>query len=104
MRVFKDVTYVFPRNPGGGVILGGCRIDDDWNGEVDLVFAEDIKRRCVKLAPELGRVEDLRVLSHGVGLRREFFLLGFGLRAFERKIARQLSAAMTWFLLTENSQ
>jgi hypothetical protein len=27
------------RNPGGGVILGGCRVDKDWNGEVNLEFA-----------------------------------------------------------------
>lgn len=70
-RVNKDTTYVFPRNPGGGVILGGCRFDGEWDGEVDLEFAEDIKRRCCELAPELGRPEELKVLQHGVGLRRE---------------------------------
>jgi D-amino-acid oxidase len=68
-RVAQDTTYVFPRNPGGGVVLGGCRFDNEWSGEVDLDFAEDIKRRCCKLAPELGRPEDLKVISHGVGLR-----------------------------------
>ncbi|KAL5318850.1 hypothetical protein ACEPPN_013917 [Leptodophora sp. 'Broadleaf-Isolate-01'] len=68
-RVNKDTTYVFPRNPGGGVILGGCRFDGEWDGEVDLEFAEDIKRRCCELAPELGRPEELKVLQHGVGLR-----------------------------------
>ncbi|KAI9054274.1 hypothetical protein LZ554_001442 [Drepanopeziza brunnea f. sp. 'monogermtubi'] len=68
-RVNRDTTYVFPRNPGGGVILGGCRIDNEWGADVDLAFAEDIKRRCCKLAPELGRPEDLKVLQHGVGLR-----------------------------------
>jgi len=68
-RVNKDTTYVFPRNPGGGVILGGCRFDNEWSGEVDLEFAEDIKRRCCELAPELGKPEDLKVIQHGVGLR-----------------------------------
>ncbi|KAL2069527.1 hypothetical protein VTL71DRAFT_14206 [Oculimacula yallundae] len=68
-RVNKDTTYVFPRNPGGGIVLGGCRFDGEWSGEVDLEFAEDIKRRCCELAPELGRPEELRVLQHGVGLR-----------------------------------
>lgn len=71
-RVNKDTTYVFPRNPSNGVILGGCRFDNEWNGEVDLDFAEDIMRRCCALAPELGKPEDLKVISHGVGLRREF--------------------------------
>ncbi len=71
-RVDNDATYVFPRNPGGGIILGGCRMDGVWDGEVDLEFAEDIKRRCCELVPELGKPEDLKVLQHGVGLRREF--------------------------------
>ncbi|KAL3417184.1 d-amino acid [Phlyctema vagabunda] len=68
-RVNKDTTYVFPRNPGGGVILGGCRLDNEWDGAVDLDFAEDIKRRCCALAPELGKPEDLKVIEHSVGLR-----------------------------------
>ncbi|KAE8453321.1 hypothetical protein EG329_011388 [Mollisiaceae sp. DMI_Dod_QoI] len=68
-RVNKDTTYVFPRNPGGGVILGGCRFDNEWDGEVDLEFAEDIKKRCCALAPELGKPEDLKVIHHAVGLR-----------------------------------
>jgi len=71
-RVNKDTTYVFPRLPGGGVILGGCRVDNEWNGDIDLDFAEDIKRRCCALAPELGKPEDLKVLQHAVGLRRKF--------------------------------
>lgn len=32
-------------------------------------FAEDIKRRCCALAPELGKPEDLKVIKHGLGLR-----------------------------------
>ena len=34
-------------------------------------FAELIKQRCCALVPELGRPEDLKVIKHGVGLRRE---------------------------------
>jgi hypothetical protein len=59
------------------VILGGCRQEGNWDGKVDLEFAEDIKRRCCALCPELGKPEELQVVSHGVGLRREcFFSLG----------------------------
>lgn len=76
-RVNKDTTYVFPRGPHNGVILGGVRLDNEWNGDVDLDFAEDIKRRCCALAPELGKPADLRVIYHGVGLRREFDLSRF---------------------------
>ena len=53
------------------MILGGCRMDNIWDGEVDLEFAENIKRRCCALVPELGKPEDLKVLHHGVGLRRK---------------------------------
>ncbi|KAG9698446.1 putative D-amino acid oxidase, partial [Aureobasidium melanogenum] len=68
-RVNKDTTYVFPRGPHNGVVLGGVRLDNVWNGDVDIEFAEDIKRRCCALAPELGKPEDLKVIYHGVGLR-----------------------------------
>jgi D-amino-acid oxidase len=76
-RIFKDTTYVFPRGSQGGIILGGCRMDGNWNGEPDMEFADDIIRRCVELVPGLGTVEEVkgRVLLHGVGLRREFFSL-----------------------------
>lgn len=69
-RVDSDTIYVFPRQRRGGVILGGCRVENDWNGEVILDFAEDIKRRCCALVPELGKPEDLKVIFHAVGLRR----------------------------------
>lgn len=68
-----EATHIFPRGNGGssGVILGGCRQKGDWNGEPDLGFAEVIKRRCCALVPELGLPDDLRVIKHGVGLRRK---------------------------------
>ena len=73
-RVASDTTYVFPRYPHGGVVLGGCRLDGVWDGNIDLDFAEDIKRRCCALCPDLGKPEDLKVLYHAVGLRRKLFL------------------------------
>lgn len=73
-RVASDTTYVFPRFPHGGVVLGGCRLDGVWDGNIDLDFAEDIKRRCCALCPDLGKPEDLKVLYHAVGLRRKSFL------------------------------
>lgn len=69
-RVASDTTYVFPRGPNGGVVLGGCREDGVWGPkEPSMEFAEDIKRRCCELCPELGMPGDLKVVSHGVGLR-----------------------------------
>ncbi|KAG7115447.1 D-amino-acid oxidase like protein [Verticillium longisporum] len=68
-RVDNDTTYVFQRPMAGGVVLGGCRQDGNWSGEVDEALAEDIMRRCCALAPELGRPEDLKIIRQGVGLR-----------------------------------
>ncbi|KAG7107283.1 D-amino-acid oxidase like protein [Verticillium longisporum] len=68
-RVDNDTTYVFQRPMAGGVVLGGCRQDGNWSGEVDEALAGDIMRRCCALAPELGRPEDLKVIRQGVGLR-----------------------------------
>jgi D-amino-acid oxidase len=79
-RLCSEATYIFPRPYGGGVILGGSRQDGDWNGEIDMQLAKDIMERCCRLAPELGKPEDLKVLSHNVGLRRKllFDFLGAG--------------------------
>ncbi len=66
-----EATHLFPRGERGGVILGGCRQKDNWDGEVDLAFAEVIKKRCCDLEPQLGKPEDLKVVKHGVGLRRK---------------------------------
>ncbi|KAJ4358131.1 uncharacterized protein N0V89_002710 [Didymosphaeria variabile] len=68
-RIDPTVTYVFPRPNGGGVILGGSRQDNDWSGEPDMELAQTIMERCCELCPELGRPEDLQVISHNVGLR-----------------------------------
>jgi D-amino-acid oxidase len=71
-----EATHIFPRGEHGGVILGGCRQKNNWSGEVDLAFAEVIKSRCCSLVPELGRPEDLKVIKHGVGLRRKYRVFG----------------------------
>ncbi|TID06416.1 D-amino-acid oxidase [Colletotrichum higginsianum] len=68
-RVDNDTTYVFQRPLAGGVVLGGCRQDGNWDGEVDPALAKTILERCCALAPELGRPEDLKIIKHGVGLR-----------------------------------
>lgn len=68
-RVDNNTTYVFQRPLGGGVVLGGCRQQGNWDGAVDPEFAKDIMKRCCALAPELGQPEDLKVIRHGVGLR-----------------------------------
>ncbi|KAI1617869.1 D-amino-acid oxidase, variant 2 [Exophiala viscosa] len=65
----NEFAHVFPRPLGGGIILGGVRRDNDWTAEPDMELAERIKQRCCALAPELGKPEDLQVLSHNVGLR-----------------------------------
>lgn len=67
-----ETTYVFPRGGHGGVILGGCRQADNWDGEVDPDLANEIKKKCCELCPELGKPEDLKVLQQGVGLRCKF--------------------------------
>jgi D-amino-acid oxidase len=72
-RIDPTTTYVFPRPNGGGVILGGSRQDNNWAADVDMNLGEDIMRRCCELCPELGKPEDLQVISHNVGLRREYF-------------------------------
>ncbi|KAF1955199.1 nucleotide-binding domain-containing protein [Byssothecium circinans] len=68
-RIDPSVSYVFPRLNGGGVILGGSRQDGNWSAEVDYELSKEIMRKCCELYPELGRVEDLQVISHNVGLR-----------------------------------
>lgn len=67
----NEFAHVFPRPLGGGIIIGGTRRDNDWTSEPDLQLAERIKERCCALAPELGKTEDLQVISHNVGLRRK---------------------------------
>ncbi|PSN66642.1 FAD dependent oxidoreductase [Corynespora cassiicola Philippines] len=68
-RVNPKTNYVFPRALGGGVVLGGSRQDGDWRAEPDMQLAEEIVEECCRLAPELGKPEELQIISHNVGLR-----------------------------------
>ncbi|KAI8186378.1 putative phosphoglycerate mutase [Colletotrichum sp. SAR 10_65] len=63
-RVDNDTTYVFQRPLAGGIVLGGCREDGNWDKNVDPELAKRIMERCCALAPELGRPEDLKVIKH----------------------------------------
>lgn len=71
-RIDPTTTYVFPRTLGGGVILGGSRQDNDWSAEWDSELEAQILERACKLAPELGRPQDLQIIARNVGLRREY--------------------------------
>ncbi|KAJ9361527.1 hypothetical protein DTO027B9_688 [Paecilomyces variotii] len=65
----NEFSHVFPRPLGGGIIIGGVKIDHDWDDKPDMARAERIKERACQLCPELGRPDQLQVLSHNVGLR-----------------------------------
>lgn len=67
-----EFSHVFPRPLGGGVIIGGVRLDNDWDGSFDESRVERIKQRACQLAPELGKPDDLQVVRHNIGLRRKF--------------------------------
>lgn len=68
----NEFSHVFPRPLGGGVIIGGVRLDNDWDGSFDHSRVERIKQRACQLAPELGKPEDLQVVRNNIGLRRKF--------------------------------
>jgi D-amino-acid oxidase len=70
-RIDPTTTYVFPRPNGGGVILGGSRDENNWSEEFDEELGKQIMERCCKLCPELGKPEDIQVISKNVGLRRK---------------------------------
>lgn len=72
-RIDPTTAYVFPRPLQGGVILGGSRDDNNWSDEWDEKLGKEIMQRCCALCPELGRAEDLQVISRNIGLRREFY-------------------------------
>ncbi|KAI5286143.1 hypothetical protein KEM52_002126, partial [Ascosphaera acerosa] len=64
-----EFAHVFPRPFGGGIVVGGVRLANDWAGQADARRAETIKERACRLEPRLGKPQDLRVVRHNVGLR-----------------------------------
>jgi D-amino-acid oxidase len=68
-----EATYVMQRAVGGGTILGGCLQHGSWESQPDPNLAQRIMQRsidlCPALAPKTGKVSDLSVIRHGVGLR-----------------------------------
>jgi D-amino-acid oxidase len=45
-----EATHVFPhkKHGRGGVIFGGCRQKDNWDGRIDHDFAEVVRRGAVR--------------------------------------------------------
>lgn len=68
-----EATYIMERAAGGGTILGGCLQKGKWESQPDPNMAIRIMKRsvelCPALAPKTGKIEDLSVIRHGVGLR-----------------------------------
>lgn len=68
-----EAMYIMQRAAGGGTIIGGCLQHGNWDSQVDPNLAERILQRavdvCPNLAPKTGKVTELSVIRHGVGLR-----------------------------------
>jgi D-amino-acid oxidase len=68
-----EATYIMQRAAGGGTILGGCLQHGNWESQPDPNLAQRIMQRsvelCPALAPKTGKVTELSVIRHGVGLR-----------------------------------
>lgn len=68
-----EATYIMQRAVGGGTILGGCLQHGSWESQPDPNLAQRIMQRsidlCPALAPKTGKVTELSVIRHGVGLR-----------------------------------
>ncbi|KAL5113192.1 D-amino acid oxidase [Pleosporales sp. CAS-2024a] len=68
-----EATYVMQRAAGGGTILGGCLQHGSWESQPDANLAQRIMSRaidlCPSLVPKTGKVSELSIIRHGVGLR-----------------------------------
>ncbi|CAI6332520.1 unnamed protein product [Periconia digitata] len=68
-----EATYIMHRAVGGGTILGGCLQHGSWESQPDPNLAQRIMQRsidlCPALAPKTGKVSELSIVRHGVGLR-----------------------------------
>jgi D-amino-acid oxidase len=69
----EEATYIMQRAAGGGTILGGCLQLGSWESQPDPNLAQRIMQRsidlCPSLVPKTGKVTELSVIRHGVGLR-----------------------------------
>lgn len=66
-------SHVFPRPLGGGIVIGGLRLDNIWDDSFDVSLSDCLKRWACQLCPELGKPDDLQVVQNNVGLRRRCF-------------------------------
>ncbi|RDW80617.1 hypothetical protein BP5796_05315 [Coleophoma crateriformis] len=68
-----ELIYTMKRAAGGGTILGGTYMKGNWEANPDPNQAVRIMKRAVAMCPALtngsGRIEDLSIIRHGVGLR-----------------------------------
>jgi len=68
-----EALYIMQRAAGGGTILGGCLQHGASESQPDPNLAERIMQRavdaCPALAPKTGKVTELSVIRHAVGLR-----------------------------------
>ncbi|GAB1319654.1 D-amino acid oxidase [Madurella fahalii] len=67
-----EIMYVMQRALGGGTVLGGTYMKDNWDPNPDPNIAVRIMKRAVEAHPELtgGKgIEALSIIRHGVGLR-----------------------------------
>jgi D-amino-acid oxidase len=67
-----EFSHVFPRPLGGGIIIGGVRLNNEWDDSFDHSLTDRMKQRAYQLCPELGKPEDLQVVRCNVGLRRKY--------------------------------
>jgi len=69
----EEATYIMQRAVGGGTVLGGCLQHGSWESQPDPNLAQRIMQRsielCPALAPKTGKVNELSIIRHGVGLR-----------------------------------
>lgn len=68
-----EAVYVMGRGLAGGTVLGGCLQHGSWESQPDPNLAQRIMQRsidlCPALAPKTGKVSELNIIRHGVGLR-----------------------------------
>ncbi|KAF2129560.1 FAD dependent oxidoreductase [Dothidotthia symphoricarpi CBS 119687] len=69
----EEATYIMQRAVGGGTVLGGCLQHGSWESQPDPNLAQRIMQRsidlCPSLVPKTGKVTELSIIRHGVGLR-----------------------------------